>query len=251
MNDRATVFGGDAASYDRYRPGYPSEVVSFVAERCAGLAVDVGCGTGKAARLLRQHGVDVLGVEADERMAAVARSHGIEVVTSRLEQWTPTPCDVMYSAQAWHWIDPARGADIAARTVRPGGSWIAFWNDENDAALVDAYLDVYRRVAPELIDGVPGRYLDDPSFQAQIGDPLVATGAFAPLVRHEVTWIDELPVVDVVRRISTHSSHRLLSPELQQTVARELTAALATRCGGETARWSLQYRTVVLSTRRH
>ncbi|MEM9517538.1 MAG: class I SAM-dependent methyltransferase [Actinomycetota bacterium] len=246
MTDRATVFGGDAASYDRYRPGYPSAVVSFVAERCAGLAVDVGCGTGKAARLLREHGVDVLGIEVDERMAAVARSHGIEVVTSRFEQWAPTPCDVMYSAQAWHWVDPVRGADIAARAVQPGGSWIAFWNDESDPALVDACADVYRRCAPELLDESAGRYLDDPSFQTQIGDPLASTGAFAPLTRHEVTWTDELRVADVVQRLGTHSAHRLLAPDLQQAVGRELMSAL----GGETARWSLRYRTVVFSTRR-
>ena len=41
-------------------------------------AADVGCGTGLAARLVAERGVKVLGVEPDERMAHVARRHGIE-----------------------------------------------------------------------------------------------------------------------------------------------------------------------------
>ena len=49
--------------------------------------LDVGCGTGKVARELSARGLEVLGVELDERMAAIARGHGIEVELGAFEDW--------------------------------------------------------------------------------------------------------------------------------------------------------------------
>src|SRR4051794_29025347 len=43
--------------------------------------LDVGCGTGIASQLFLDRGCEVVGVEPDERMAAVARRRGVSVVT--------------------------------------------------------------------------------------------------------------------------------------------------------------------------
>ena len=50
-----------------------------------GRVLDVGCGTGKVARLFLARGCDVLGVEPDPRMADVAESHGIQVEVASFE----------------------------------------------------------------------------------------------------------------------------------------------------------------------
>ena len=53
MVERALSFGAVASAYERYRPGYPDELVDEVlayAGRPVRTALEVGAGTGKATR---------------------------------------------------------------------------------------------------------------------------------------------------------------------------------------------------------
>nr|WP_240197174.1 class I SAM-dependent methyltransferase [Nonomuraea lactucae] len=49
--------------------------------------LDVGCGTGIAARQFQAAGCRVLGVEPDSRMADFARPSGVEVDVATFEAW--------------------------------------------------------------------------------------------------------------------------------------------------------------------
>ena len=86
--------------------------------------LDVGCGTGKAARLLIERGCDLLGVEPDPSMAAIARSHGISVEEATFESWDSRGrmYDLIVSGQAWHWVDPMLGVDESGFAAAPGGT---------------------------------------------------------------------------------------------------------------------------------
>src|SRR5215469_2345211 len=120
----AESFGADAGRYDRARPSYPAALVDRIVAASPGHDVlDVGCGTGIAARLLAAAGCRVLGVDPDDRMAAVARQAGLEVEVARFEDWNGAgrEFDAVIAAQAWHWVDPVAGAANAARVLRPGG----------------------------------------------------------------------------------------------------------------------------------
>ena len=127
---RAESFGAVAEVYELARPSYPPALVDDLLAGAPADALDVGCGTGKAARLLTQRGVPVLGVEVDARMAAVARAHGLTVDIGTFEQWNAAgrQFDLIVSGQAWHWIDPDAGAAKAAVLLRPGGLLAPFWN---------------------------------------------------------------------------------------------------------------------------
>ena len=75
----AESFGEDAERYDRTRPPYPGVLVDWIVAASPGRDVlDVGCGTGIAARQIQAAGAVVLGVEPDARMAEFARRTGIE-----------------------------------------------------------------------------------------------------------------------------------------------------------------------------
>ena len=150
---RSQVFGEDAATYDDARPSYPDAVIDIVVADAPVTAIDAGCGTGKAALRVAARDVDVLGIEPDERMAEVAGRHGIEVIVSQFEDWPAQPRDLVFSAQAWHWIDPARGAAKAAEVLSPGGRWAAFWNRETDERLDDTLTRTYAAVRPRLAGG--------------------------------------------------------------------------------------------------
>jgi SAM-dependent methyltransferase len=148
----AESFGTDAERYDRTRPSYPAAMISHVIAAAPGPAlVDVGCGTGIAARQFRSAGATVLGVEIDERMAEVARRDGFAVEVSSFESWDPEGrvFDAVTAGQTWHWVDPAAGAVKAAQALRPGGLIALFWNIAiAPAGLGAAFGDVYRRVVP-------------------------------------------------------------------------------------------------------
>ncbi|WP_438489681.1 class I SAM-dependent methyltransferase [Streptomyces sp. S186] len=149
----AESFGIDAARYDRARPRYPEALLwRIVADRPGLDVLDVGCGTGIAARQFQAAGCRVHGVEPDVRMAEVARRSGIEVDVATFEDWDPAgrTFDAVVAATAWHWIDPVAGTAKAARALRPGGLLAAFWNVFRlPPELAEAVAEVCRRVLPD------------------------------------------------------------------------------------------------------
>lgn len=71
---RSLSFGSVAESYERYRLGYPGEVVDAVLAYAGcpvSSAVEVGAGTGKATRLFASHGIAVTALGPDPGMARV------------------------------------------------------------------------------------------------------------------------------------------------------------------------------------
>ena len=128
--DRARSFGSVAEDYDRARPTYPGELIDDLVAGGTPSVLDIGCGTGKAAELFIARGCSVVGVEADSRMADVARRKGIAVEVSDFERWDARDrrFDLVVSAQAWHWMDPDVAPAKAADTLWPGGRLALFWN---------------------------------------------------------------------------------------------------------------------------
>lgn len=149
----AESFGVDPDRYDRARLGYPDDLVARIVAASPGPDVlNVGCGTGIEARQFQAAGCTVLGVEPDARMAAFARERGLPVEVSTFEDWPDggRRFDAVVAGTAWHWVDPRAGAVKAATVLRPGGRIALFWHAmQLPAEIQEAFLDVYRRVAPD------------------------------------------------------------------------------------------------------
>ncbi|MEU5428921.1 class I SAM-dependent methyltransferase [Streptomyces olivoreticuli] len=223
----AESFGVDAERYDRARPRYPQALVDRIVAACPGPDVlDVGCGTGIAARQFAAAGCKVLGVDVDVRMADLARQRGLEVEVAAFEAWDPAgrKFDAVVSGQAWHWVDPVAGAAKAARALRPGGRLAMFWNAAQlPPELLESFAEVYRRVLPDplaarqwtmsALDAYAALY-------ARVADGIGETGDFGdpeqwrfdwqrPYTRDE--WLDHLP--------TTGGHTRLPRAELQEVLA--------------------------------
>ena len=151
--DRARSFGSVAEDYDRARPTYPGELIDDLVAGGTPSVLDIGCGTGKAAELFIARGCSVVGVEADSRMADVARRKGIAVEVSDFERWDARDrrFDLVVAAQAWHWMDPDVAPAKAADTLWPGGRLALFWNiGRHDPDVRAALTIVYEHEAPTL-----------------------------------------------------------------------------------------------------
>jgi SAM-dependent methyltransferase len=149
----AESFGEDPERYDRTRPPYPGALVDRIVAASPGTDVlDVGCGTGIAARQFQAAGCTVLGVEPDARMADFARRTGVDAEVATFEAWDPAGrrFDAVIAGTAWHWVDPVAGAAKAARVLRPGGRLAPFHHVfQTPPEVLDALATAYRQVVPD------------------------------------------------------------------------------------------------------
>lgn len=223
----AESFGVDAERYERARPRYPDSLVRRVVADAPGPDVlDVGCGTGIAARQFHEAGCRVLGVEPDGRMAQLARRFGVETEESTFEAWDPDgrAFDAVVAAQAWHWIDPVEGAVKAARVLRPRGRFAAFWNVfQLPPELSEAFNATYQRVVPEApvrLPATPEQALTayEAMFQ-QTADGLYESGGFREpeewrfdweLYCTRQSWLDQLPTTGLLTRLQPWQQAQIL-----------------------------------------
>jgi SAM-dependent methyltransferase len=214
---QASSFGEDAEQYDRSRPTYPAAVVDGLLAEVGGGPVDVldiGCGTGKLGRLFAERGCRVLGVEADARMARVARRHGLEVEVSPFERWPASgrTFRIAVAGQSWHWVDPVLGPPHLAEVLESGGIFAAVWNvGEAEPSLQAALDEVYVRFKPD--EGRRGGTArSDEEREVQFLAPLRATGSFLDPVVREVPWVAEYSKAQWLDQLPTHSDHRTMEP---------------------------------------
>lgn len=213
----AESFGVDAERYDRARPRYPDALIAAVVAASPGPdVVDVGCGTGIAARQFQAAGRTVLGVEPDARMADFARQHGTDVEVVTFEDWDPAGrmFDAVAAGQSWHWVDHVAGARKAADVLRPGGTLTLFWHVfEPPASVRDAFATAFRAAVPDSPVNVPaGQSAVDvyQSMMTRAADGMRQAGGFGVPERWRFDlersytreqWLDLLPTTGGLTRL--------------------------------------------------
>ncbi|MFI9010886.1 class I SAM-dependent methyltransferase [Actinosynnema sp. NPDC053489] len=245
----AESFGVDPERYDRARPSYPGAMVDAIVAASPGPdVVDVGIGTGIAARLFRAAGCRVLGVEVDPRMAGWARRHGLDVEVSAFESWDPAGrvFDAVVAGQTWHWVDPVAGAAKAADVLRPGGRLAAFWNaGQPPADLAEAFADVHRRLLPDL-PTAPAPAPGYSSFTDLAVDGIRRTGRFGEPEEWRFTWERAYTRDEWLDALPTSGTHTLLPPDLLAELLAEVGAVVDAAGGG----FVVRYTTIVVTAAR-
>ncbi len=163
------VFDSVAEEYDRERRAYPNELVD-AAIRAAGLGGDrvleVGCGTGLLTEALVARGLAVEGIDLGAEMVRLARRRvgpdaAVRFTIGRFED---TALGVhgypaIFSASAWHWLDPAVSWRRAHDALAPGGRLCLIQDfpvsAESTAACDELLTAAFARAAPELAAGWP------------------------------------------------------------------------------------------------
>ena len=205
--------------------------------------LDVGCGTGIAARQFQAAGCRVLGVDPDARMADVTRQSGIEVEVAKFEAWDPAgrQFDAVISAQAWHWIDPVAGAAKAARALRPGGRLAVFWNVFQPPPDVgEAFAAAYRQVMPEM----PGNVWASPILDlysvmfSRAADGIREPGAFGDPEQWRFDWDRPYTREEWLEQVPTFGGHSQIPPAQRQELLAGIGAAIDAMGGSFTMRYA-------------
>jgi SAM-dependent methyltransferase len=245
---RAMSFGGVAALYDRARPSYPPALIDALMAFTPRRVLDVGCGTGKASRLLLERGCDVLGVEPDPAMAAIARSHGVTVEEATFEAWDPRGriYDLIVSGQAWHWVNPEVGVVKAASVLHPGGHLGVFWNrGRPESVAAEALEAVYQRIAPEIAgSNVAIKPPEEPRDRLQ---EFAKGDLFTDIEARAFPWDTVYDRASWTEFIATHSDHVQLPEARRRALLDALGEAIEALGGSMTYHYSTL---LVLATRR-
>jgi SAM-dependent methyltransferase len=127
------VFNEVAEEYDRHRSAYPDALIDRACE-VGGLGpgatvLEIGCGTGQLTRSLLARGLRVTAIEPGERLIARAREQlgnagEVEFVNRRLEDASLPRAhySAMFSASAFHWVDPDVSWRKTAEALVDGGT---------------------------------------------------------------------------------------------------------------------------------
>ena len=135
---RAQTFNQVAQLYDKARPGYLPELIrdlEALAQLPANARIlEIGMGTGKATFPLAQRGYRLHCLEPGHQLAAVAAENlcsypNVTIEIATFEGWPlqATAYDLVFSAQAFHWVDPDVGYAKAAQALKPGGQIALIW----------------------------------------------------------------------------------------------------------------------------
>ena len=127
----AQVFDDVAEEYDRERRGYPDELIDAACRAGALSAgdrvVEVGCGTGLLTTSLLARGLRVEAIDPGANMIRLARRRvgegaSVRFHRGRFEDLTlpDPPFAALFSATAFHWIEPEVGWARAAELLRSG-----------------------------------------------------------------------------------------------------------------------------------
>jgi len=240
------TFNQAAALYDQARPGYPDalfdDVVALSGIPGGGRILEVGCGTGQATVPFARRGYRILAVELGADLAAVARRKlaaysQTEVLVGSFEDW-PVEAgsfDLLISATAFHWVDPAIRYRKAALALKPGGAIALFWNhhvwNEASGSFFDEVQEFYLRAGEAKAREYQGLPLPH-DLPTTVRDEIDATSLFGEVTIRWYLWNQEYDAVSYINVLNTYSNHRDLPDDKREQLFRDISEVIGTHYGG-------------------
>jgi SAM-dependent methyltransferase len=196
--------------------------------------LEIGAGTGKATRVFARAGRELVAVEPGANLAAVLERNvaGLPHVTverTTFEAYAGTGFDLIYAAQAMHWIDPAVRYARPAQLLRPGGALAMLFNEKPPVATaLRRELDaVYAHRYPE---GPKPSGLEDVerSWIAEID----ASGRFGPVEVDRLAWTAHYTTRDYLALLDTYSDHATLADDRRRALYADIADRIDRHGGG-------------------
>jgi SAM-dependent methyltransferase len=178
-NDR-TLYRGSAPYYARgrlpYAPAMPEVLADAIGLDGTGRLLDVGCGPGIVALVLRERFEEVIGIDADAGMvdAAIEEARRRAIANSRFVRMLAEDLPARLGrfrtavfAQSFHWMDRSRVAGAVAGMLRAGGS-LVYMRAFTRTGIIDPTASTPHPQPPwEAIDDLIARYAPSPTLSRQ------------------------------------------------------------------------------------
>jgi SAM-dependent methyltransferase len=240
------TFGEDADLYDKVRPTYPTELYDPIAELLdvsQPRVLEIGPGTGQATRPMVERGWAVTAVELSPELARVAQRNlpEVDVVVADFDTWElpASTFDLVISATAFHWLDPATRMARCADVLRPGGLLAVVATHHVAGGSQEFFRDVqecYERFTddadkdggegPGPADAVPK---DSSEFDA--------SGRFGPVEFRRYEWELAYTTAEYLDLITSYSGTRALTSERRDGLCACIGARIEAAGGSITKRY--------------
>jgi SAM-dependent methyltransferase len=238
--------------YDRVRPTYPGplfdELFAYIrldSPTAAATVVEIGPGTGKATRPLLERGASVTAVEIGAHLAEFLRTKlspefpgRLEVVNAPFEE-CDLPAgrhDLVVSATAFHWLDPAIRLQKCHDLLRPGGALAIIDTNQiasdADRGYFDRTFPIYLRYRPneERIE-VPGEDVV-PRDHGEISD----SGLFEDIALHRYRWDQTYATSEYADLVRSYANTQTMEPGPREALIADLCHVIDTEYGGSVVR---------------
>jgi SAM-dependent methyltransferase len=274
--DLGLLFDAVADDYAAVRPGYPEALFDDLAETTRlgpdAAVLEIGCGPGIATVPLLARGWIVLAIEPGAAMATIARRQGggrpLRVELARFEYWEPAHqrFELVFSATAFHWIDPAVRWTKTSSVLDDTGHLALATNRTVDggtfAELYSASRELHLTYAPQIADDGPspseaGLRADLAAAGSDIGvlwgvaDPKGGSAPAGPLFGRPALftylWERPYPTIEAVTLLATYSPYLALPVQQRTALLEGIARLIDERFGGTVTR---RYLSVLAVARR-
>jgi SAM-dependent methyltransferase len=204
------TFGEDAELYDRVRPTYPPQLYDDLAELLVERpqVLEIGPGTGQATAPMVERGWPVTAVELSPDLAGVLERNlpTVDVVVADFDTWDlpAATFDLVISATAFHWIDPATRVQRCADVLRPGGALAVVSTHHVAGGSEQFFVDVqecYERFTDDPAAGGLPAVDDVPKDSGEFD----ASGRFAGVEFRRYVWEVEYSAAEYLELLSSYS----------------------------------------------
>ena len=226
--DKRAHFDDIVLNYDNVRPEYPAQLFADIIDFAnPGKALEIGAGTGKATTPFLDAGYDVTAIEVGANMADFLRErfkeyNNFNVTVAAFEDvlLDDESYDLIYVANAFHWVNAEIGCPKAFRLLRSGGVFALFRYNGVQAIFEDFYKEIqtvyakhyrsyYKTSGPPPIDvyGEPGQIL------RRFGFNDLKDYGFTDITMKLYDWTKTYTADEYLALLDTFSDHRHLPEE--------------------------------------
>ncbi len=133
------MFDKAAEYYDKFRPGYPKELIETMVEKTQlndkSKTLEIGAGSGKATEYFKNYGFSIKCIEPGENLVKNGQIKYKEYSNIKFEcgrfeelELASEKYEVIFAAQSFHWIPQPIGYQKCADMLKENGFLALFWN---------------------------------------------------------------------------------------------------------------------------